>query len=100
MRLAVAVTAKLDSLSDCFKFASVAAEFAAFPREKVYVVFRATVASLPNVGGSLVVYDGVADAFASRPGNGDDSVRASLLSLPIVITGIVVSPIRRELRHG
>jgi len=74
MLLAVAVAAKLDCFGDCFKFARVTAEFTTLPHEKVHVVFRATIASLPDVRGSVVVYDGVANAFASGPGDGNDSV--------------------------
>jgi len=75
MLLAVTVAAKLDCFNDSFEFANnVGTEVAAFPRKKLYIIFGAAVASLPNVGGSVVVYDGVANAFASRPGDCNDSV--------------------------
>ena len=100
MRLAVAVTAKLDSLSDGFKFAGVTAEFTAFPNEKFDVVFGATVASLVNMGGGFVVYDGVANAFASGPGNSDDSVGGVVVVAADSDNRHLSLPFAAELRHG
>ena len=74
MLLAVTVAAKVYCFNDIFEFARVTAEFATLPHEKLHVIFGATVASLPDVRGSVVVYDGVANAFASRPGDCNDSV--------------------------